>query len=200
MTKIKYSYQNKSKSRPYVLSIFSENCDNFLLYLCFFQVQMGSVSKIKRSQLRLALLFQKPLIKGKILVKVSVVAHFKLAFFLALMSFFTFSDNFFDFGPIFKCHTQKMEIINWISRCRTLYWIFCKKNSLKEIKYSRNSLDLENCWYGHQQPYIISFRFLQISGHFRITQENQNQLIQRRKISCNWAKKIFLDYLNRKDS
>ena len=161
---------------------------------------MGSVSKIKRSQLRLALLFQKPLIKGKVLVKVLVVAHFKLAFFLALVSFFIFSDNFFDFGPIFKCHTQKMERINWISRCRTLYWIFCKKNSLKEIKYSRNSSDLENCWYGHQQPYIISFRFLPISRHFRITQENQNQLIQRRKISCNWGKNFLLDYLNRKDS
>ena len=30
-----------------------------------------------------------------------------------------------------------------------------------------------------------------ISGHFRITQGNQNQLIQSRKIICNWEKKIF---------
>ena len=39
--------------------------------------------------------------------------------------------------------------------------------------------------------HTISFWFLSISRHFRITQENQNQLIQNRKISCNWEKKIF---------
>ena len=38
-------------------------------YLGFFWVQMGPGSKIKRSQLRLAALFQNPLIKGLLLVK-----------------------------------------------------------------------------------------------------------------------------------
>ena len=39
--------------------------------------------------------------------------------------------------------------------------------------------------------HIISFWISPIFGHFRITQRNQNQLIQSRKISCNWAKKNF---------
>ena len=38
-----------------------------------------------------------------------------------------------------------------------------------------------------------------ISGHFQITQENQNQSIWSRKISCNWQKIFFFDYLIRKD-
>ena len=57
-------YPSKSESRPYLLSISNENYNNFLLYLGFFRVQMGPMSKIMRSQLRLAPLFQKPLIKG----------------------------------------------------------------------------------------------------------------------------------------
>ena len=39
--------------------------------------------------------------------------------------------------------------------------------------------------------YIISFWFLSISGHFQITQENQNQFIESRKISCNWENICF---------
>ena len=49
---------------------------------------------------------------------------FSTRLFLALVLFFILSDNFFDSEPIFKCHTQKIEIINWISRSRTLCWIF----------------------------------------------------------------------------
>ena len=39
--------------------------------------------------------------------------------YLFFFIFLTFSD-FFYFGPIFKCPTQRMERINWISRYRTL--------------------------------------------------------------------------------
>ena len=63
-SKIASGYPNKSKSRPYILSIFNENYNNFLLYLVFFRIQIGPVLNIKRSQLRLAQLFQKLLIKG----------------------------------------------------------------------------------------------------------------------------------------
>ena len=35
-------YPNKSKSRPYLHSTFNENYNYFLLYLGFFQVQMGN--------------------------------------------------------------------------------------------------------------------------------------------------------------
>ena len=55
---------NKSKSRPFLRPISSENYNNFSLYLGFFRVQMCPVSKIKRSQLILAPLFQKPSVKG----------------------------------------------------------------------------------------------------------------------------------------
>ena len=39
--------------------------------------------------------------------------------------------------------------------------------------------------------HIIFFLFFPISGHFRITQENQNQLIRSRKTSCNWGNFLF---------
>ena len=73
------------------------------------------------------------------------IAHFKLSFsavFSALVPFFILSDNFFDFGPIFKCHTQRMEKVNWISRSRTLCWIFWKKKIIKKIEYSKSLSDL----------------------------------------------------------
>ena len=76
---------------------------------------------------------------------------------------------------------------------------FQKKKSLKEIKYSRIRQTLKIIDAAISSP-IISFWFLSIFGHFQITQENQNHLIQSRKISCNWGKLFFLDYLKRKDS
>ena len=57
-------YPSKSKSRPYLLSIFIENYHKCFLHLCFFGYKGGPLLKIKRSQLRLAPLFQKPLSKG----------------------------------------------------------------------------------------------------------------------------------------
>ena len=114
-------------------------------------------------------------------------SSFQTHVFPALVSFFILSDNFFDFGPIFKCHTQRMEKVNWISRSRTLCWIFWKK-IIKKIEYSRSLSDPENYWCGHQQ----SYNFFPISRHFLITQENENQLIRSRKISCNWENVFFL--------
>ena len=61
------------------------------------------------------------------------------------------------------------------------------KKILKKIKYSRSLSDPENYWCGHQQPY----NFFPTSRHFPINQENKNQLIQSRKISCNWEKIFF---------
>ena len=62
------SYPNQSKSRPYVLSILNENY-NFYSIWTFFGVHMDPGSKIKRSQLRLAPLSQKPHINVYLLVK-----------------------------------------------------------------------------------------------------------------------------------
>ena len=71
-------------------------------------------SKIKRSQFRLALasLFQKPLIIP--------------------------SDHLFDFGPVFKCHTQRMERIGF-PEAGLYAKSFEKKNLLKKTKYCRSS-------------------------------------------------------------
>ena len=72
-------------------------------------------------------------------------------------------------------------------------------NYLKNIHFnqiSRSSLDPENSRC-RQQPYNF-FSFLQISGHLQTTQENKNRSIRRRRISCNWGKKIF-HYLKGKD-
>ena len=63
------SYPNQSKSRSSVLPILNKNCNYFLFYLGFFGVHMGLRSKIKRSQLRLALLFQNPHNNVSLLVK-----------------------------------------------------------------------------------------------------------------------------------
>ena len=158
--------------------MFNENYDNFLLYLGFFRVQIGLVSKIKRSQLRLAPVFQKPLIEGQVLVSQFLSQLILNSYFPALVLFFTFSDIFFALD-IFQCHTQMMEIISWIYRFRTSCESFEKK-PFKKIKYSRSFSDHENYWCGHQQPN----NFFPIAKYFRIIQEKQNQLIQSRQISC----------------
>ena len=65
---------------------------------------------------------------------------------------------------------------------------------IKKTEYSRSFSDPESYWCGHQQPY----NFFPISGHFRITQGNQNQLIQSEKIALIGGK-IFQDYLKKKN-
>ena len=72
MVKIRNSYlgyPDQSKLRPYLVSIFNENYNFLICYLGGFLLQMGSGSKLKRSQLRLASLFKKPLIKNQLLMK-----------------------------------------------------------------------------------------------------------------------------------
>ena len=59
------------------------------------------------------------------------------------------------------------------------------------VKDCRSSPDPENSRCGHQQPYILFFQFLSISGLFRTTQENQDLSIRSRKISCNLGKIFF---------
>ena len=90
----------------------------------------------------------------------------------------------------FKCHTQRMERIDWISRCAEIYAELFQKKIIK-ITYCRSSLDPENSPCGHQQPYNF-FWFLSISGHLQTTQEKQNQSIWRRRISCNRRKKFSI--------
>ena len=115
---------------------------------------LGPGSKIKRSQLSLAPLFQKLVI--------------------------TVSDHFVDCGPIFNCHTQRMERFNSISRCRTLCCIFWKK----DVTISSLSVTISS--------HIISLRFLLISRRFQITQGNQNHSIWSRKPSCNWESFFYI--------
>ena len=66
----------------------------------------------------------------------------------------------------FKCHIQRLEKINWISKCVTLCWIFWKK--VIKIKYSRSLLDLESSGSGHPQPY----RFFSVFADFRTLVDN----------------------------
>ena len=143
-----------------------------MLYLRFFREQMANGTKvklIKRSQLRLTPLFQKLLIK--------------------------LSDLFFDFGPKFKCYTQMVERINWIS-------IFWKRNHYKNTLEACQTLKILNVVF---ISHIISFQFLPISRHFQITLENQNQSIRCRRVSCNWRifsrlsqKQRFLEPIEKK--
>ena len=120
---------------------------------------LGPGSKIKWSQLSLAQLVQKLVI--------------------------TVSDHFFDCGPIFNCHTQRMERFNSISRCRTLCCIFWKK----DVTISSLSVTISS--------HIISLRFLLISRRFQITQGNQNHSIWSRKPSCNWESFFILSQKER---
>ena len=71
-------FPNQSKSRPYLHSILNDNYN----FLGFFWVQMGSGSKIKRQQLKLAPLFQKPVYLGLVVGEtILILAHFKLMLF-----------------------------------------------------------------------------------------------------------------------
>ena len=81
-----------------------------------------------------------------------------------------------------------MERINWISRCKTLCWIFWKK-FIEKIKYSRSSPGhkISRC---DQQPY----NFFSVFADFRTllgNSEKPNRSIRRRKISCNWGKIFY---------
>ena len=87
--------------------------------------------------------------------KILVAAHFKLALFQLPYRVLHFLTRLFDFGPIFNWHTQRMKKINWISRCRILWWIFWKKKSLD----TRSSPDPENSRGGHQQSYTFFLVF-----------------------------------------
>ena len=83
-----------------------------------------------------------------------------------------------------------MERINWISRRRTLCWIFWEKNSLTESNI------LETC-----QTLILSvsssaaiwfpFGFCQFPDTCR-SQKNQSWLIRSRRISCTWREDFRL--------
>ena len=99
----------------------------------------------------------------------------------ALVSFFILSNNFSCFGPI--------ERIKWISRCRTLWWIF-RKIFIEKLKYSRISPNSKDSLCDHQQPYNF-FLVLPIFGHFRATQKNQNWLIWKAEKLGVTGKKCF---------
>ena len=100
------------------------------------------------------------------------------------MLFSAFSDHcFFDFGPIFKCHTLAWkELIGFPDA--ELH----AKSFEKKIRFSRSSPDPENSRCGHQQPY----NFFSVFADFRTAQENQNCFVQCRRISCNWGKKFLI--------
>ena len=66
----------------------------------------------------------------------------------------------------FKCHIQRLEKINWISKCVTLCWIFWKK--VIKIKYSRSLLDHESSGCGHSEPY----KFFSVFADFRTLVDN----------------------------
>ena len=61
---------------------------------------------------------------------------------------------------------QRLEKINWISKCVTLCWIFWKK--VIKIKYSRSLLDHESSGCGHSQPY----KFFSVFADFRTLVDN----------------------------
>ena len=70
----------------------------------------------------------------------------------SLVLFLHFLTIFFYFTLILRCHNQRMERINWISRPRTLCWIFWEKSSLTKS----NILEAPQIpWFSrcnHQQP------------------------------------------------
>ena len=107
--------------------------------------------------------------------------------------------KYYESGCSFKCHKQRIEWIDWISKSNTLCWIFWKKNHYNKsnIQEARQTLKIIGVAINSR---IIYFLFFSISDHFRITQENQNQLIRSRKTSSNWGnffrlsqKEIFLE-------
>ena len=110
--------------------------------------------------------------------------------FPALVSLFILSDNFFLTLDLFL-NKLDFQILNFMMSSLK------KKNDNnknKKLEYSRSLSDPENYWCAHQQPH----NFFSISGHFRITEENQNQLIRSEKIAVTRGRK-FLDYFKRKN-
>ena len=111
---------SNSKSKPCLLSTFIENHNYFLLYLGFFRVQLGNRTgwKINRSHLRLAPLFQKPLI---------IVSDDFLTLDLFL-------------SPTPKGWKESIGVPDTELHAKSF-----EKNSLKKINYSRRS---PSCYWG----------------------------------------------------
>ena len=114
-------------------------------------------------------------------------SSFQIRVFPALVSFFILSDNFFNFGPIFKCHTERMEKVNWTSRSRTLCWFFWKKKSLKksDIQEACQTLKIIDVVIS---SHIISFRFPDTSWWLRKTKINW---FEAEKSAVTTEKKLF---------
>ena len=84
-----------------------------------------------------------------------------------------------------------MKKINWISRCRILWWILLKKDLLENIKSSKSFLDPENYQCCHQEPY----NFFSIFVGFWTLPDNSGipkSVDSKLKISCNRV--IFFHY------
>ena len=122
-------------------------------------------------------------------------SSFQASAFPVLVSFFMLFDKFFDFGSIFKCHTQRIEKVNWISRSKTLCWIFWKKSLKKSnIQEACQTLKTINVAIS---SHVISFRFPDTSGLLRKTKiasfEAENLAVTEKKmISWLSRKETFL--------
>ena len=96
----------------------------------------------------------------------------------------------------FKGHTQRMERNNWISRCRTLHWIFWKKKkSLKSnILKAHKALKILVVTIS---SHIISFHFLPISAQLKKTKigrfEAEEVAVTGEKLFCLSQKERFLE-------
>ena len=96
----------------------------------------------------------------------------------------------------FKGHTQRMERNNWISRCRTLRWIFWKKKkSLKSnILEAHKALKILVVTIS---SHIISFHFLPISAQLKKTKigrfEAEEVAVTGEKLFCLSQKERFLE-------
>ena len=105
--------------------------------------------------------------------KILIVAHFKLALFQLWCHFLYFPNNFSYFGAMERTRFPDAEL-------------YAKSHqTLKRL-----GVTISN--------HVISFWFLSITNHVRATKKKQNRLIRSRKISCNWEKKFFFDYIKRK--
>ena len=126
---------------------------------------MVQESKIKRSEVRLAPVFRKPLVKGWLVVKKYSGSLFESRVIPAFVSFYTFSLRFL--RAHFKVPRLKDEKKNWLDLGMHNFMRNLlekkKKEIIKKIKYCRSSPDPENSRCEHQQ----SLNFFSVFVDFR---------------------------------
>ena len=157
----------------------------FAVFIFFWQIWTRK-SKIKRSEVRLAQLFESPWMWCNFWSKNLGRSWWQSRVITALVSFFLclFQEPLFWLWAHFWCHALNVEKEQFNVVKQNFMTDILKKKFFKNLQEQISSVDPRAI-----RSHLISFRFLPFSRHFRTVPEHQKSLMGSRKIWFNRGKK-----------